>query len=286
MRPLALKVPSEDILRSGNPAAILMGQVGPCCMVSERPLSDAAVVWHPRVGVLHHLEGPAAPDEWQGLYLLDPVTARVVLERGAPAPASLLHPGSDETFGLEGSPFSYALEKIAVSYLDDEGSPEGEPQEEEHVIVRGNDTAALDTIRFFALNSIYFDEETGGLRMPRSDYLSMKDHRLHHRTRTWHKVSRAVGLLAAAETVADRALLMQGLRLLASSSGHWSLWATQLWSRFKDSDLVAAALGPGSDTAKLMELASVADSDALGHGPHNAFPGTRDSWPGVASDNN
>jgi hypothetical protein len=193
--------------------------------------------------------------------------------------APILWPDHDDTFSLTGdSPFTYGLSEIRVWYLDDEGRPEGEPAIEQHAIVRGSTPEAEATVRLFALNSIYYEEGAGELRIPRAAYLRMDDSRLQERTAAWQRAEQAAAVVAQADSGFTRTLLLDQIRVMASMTGFWSVWATVFWKRFEDMEIVRrVTIEPLRKS--MIEGAGleggVGQPFFAGPGPHNAFPGTR-----------
>lgn len=278
MRPLQpLRVPDSEGVGQHS-TALLMNAFGPYCSISERPVPDVVHAWsvsrHEEVGVVG--SGGAYDD----LLLLDPASRTALRASSRTDLSGLRLPGRDLTFTLPDPPlFRYALEPVAVTYLDDDGEADGAPVEEQLAIVRSDDEAARRTIDAFALNTQYFDAALGNLRIPRRHYLAMMDHRLHHRTTAWRRAERLAELIDAAAPEA-RNLLLDQARHVAAATGFWSVWATVLWTRFQDVELARRALvEPREQVERLLEARRDAGLPALAHhigsGPHNAFPGTR-----------
>ena len=274
MRPLAR--PPPDMLRPADHPAASLGLFGPYCAFSERPLRDVFALWSGPDSMPPF--GPEA--DWNAVLPIDPTTLEAALLRLTLPSATepILRPDRDDTFSLTGdSPFTYDLEQVRVWYLDDEGAPEGEPTVEEHVIVRGRTDRAQATVRLFALNSIYYDEHQGELRIPRSAYLRMDDSRLQERTAAWLRAEEASQLAAQAEGAFARTLLLDQIRVMASMTGFWSVWATVFWNRFEDLETVRrVTIEPARTAAADGGGPAERPAPALsGPGPHNAFPGTR-----------
>lgn len=277
MRPLA-KPPLSDDVRAEDIPAFLLTQLGPFCAFSERPLRDVFRIWTA-------LAWPPMPEPvalrplWEELLPIDPTTLQAALSRwpillGRPG---ILAPDRDDTFFLTGpSPFTYDMEEVTTWYLNDDGSPEGDPQVEMHVIVRGHGAAARATIDLFALNSIYYDPRTGELRIPRRSYLRMDDSRLQERTAAWNRATQAAAL-AAEVNEATRPLILDQIRMMAAMTGFWSVWATVFWKRFEDAETVRRVTVEPMRTfvAVTAEVIAPRPFALSGPGPHNAFPGTR-----------
>lgn len=283
MRPLA-RMHAPPRAAAERPAfASLMNAYGPYCAISERPLHEMAHAWH--AGSQAEVSRVASPADWGELLLLDADTyAAAQGAEAAGADTGLMLPHRDLTFALdESSPFTYALEDVAVVQLDDNGQPLGATTTEPLAIVRAHDPRAQATIDRFALNSAYFDQERSTLRIPRSAYLSMQDQRLFERTLAWQRADQVAASLAGVDGATRQEPLVAQLRLLAAATGFWSVWATVLWRRFHDKELLRRVLAePEARTRRLLRLraeSTAVPADApIGPGSHNAFPGTRIDW--------
>jgi hypothetical protein len=283
MRPVAkTSVPSTEL--AAHPAlALLINVLGPYCSYSERLLPDVAGVWNAQAGAAQPPEKPAA-DDWDNLLPVD--VATLAAAAANMKPADVLRPDRDVTFTVtDASPLVYALEPVQVIYLDDEGKPRGDAVTEQHVIVHGRTDRAKATIDAFALNTRYFDAGRGELRIPRSDYLSMVDTRLHDRKRVWDRATEAASAAASIDQPAMRNLLLDQIRLTASGSGYWSVWATVFWQRFRDAAMLRRLLmEPPESLRRTLQMRAATGVEPAPHstgpGPHNAFPGTRSDWLG------
>jgi hypothetical protein len=261
MRPLRRTGPPDEA--ETQPAyALLINAFGPYCAISEEPLYDVAYVWDKATNTEFPANQPPAQN-WSNLLLLSAATCDA-WRRHHPLPGSqLLLPDRDATFQLEGSPFVYALEPIKVTYTDASDRELSESGVEELVIIEGTTATAQATIETFSLNTEYFDPETKELRIPKDDYLSRQDGIIRSRTQAWRRAIAAADQIEAFESDQRRAFSGQ-LRISAVATGHWSVWATVFWSRFRDSAFVASALGSRPDLA--------------GFAPQNEFPGTASTW--------
>jgi len=264
MRPLKS---SSDIatLEGATVYESLIQAYGPYCAFSEDPIWDVARVWTKDATI----ESAMLPARRGGeaALLLSPATFLAWQDRREMVLADPLRPDIDLTFRLADSPFVYNLEPVRIGYVDEEGGPDGEPEDRELAIVRGFTPQAEATIDLFALNGEYFDSETNGMTIPRHAYLAREDPRIFNRTNAWMRAEQVAGRIADAP--ADtRNLYLDQTRAIAAAVGFWSVWATVFWRRFQDRDIVARVL---------MEPEAVG-LGSTGPGIHNAFPGTRSDW--------
>lgn len=261
MRPL-LKTGTPKEIQTQSAYALLINAFGPYCAISEEPLYDVAYVWDKAANAEVPAHQPPSGN-WRNLLLLSPATCEAWL-RHHPHPSSeLLLPDEDTTFGLEESPFVYALEPIDVIYTDDADRQLSESGTEELAIIEGTTAKAQATIETFSLNTEYFNPERKELLIPWDEHLSRQDAIIRSRTLAWLRAADAADQLEALPSDQRNALFRQ-LQISAAATGHWSVWATVLWSRLEDRDFVSSVLG--------------SRASLLGLGPHNEFPGTASTW--------
>lgn len=277
MRPLS-HPPAPTLDRDdAHATAHLLNAFGAYCAVSELPLPDRAHAFHAARGV--EVDTVERVDDWSELIVLDSISLGALRHwSGRPTDAVRL-PHRDLTF-LPGDDtmFRYALEDVSVVYLGDDGESSGAPVREQLVIVRSDDDLARRTIDAFALNTRYFDEAAGEFRIPRTDYLAMVDHRVHHRTRAWSTAERIAELISEAGETASPLILDQA-RHVAAATGFWSVWATVLWERFEDLPILRRILTEPRENVEALEAIRRdtrpdAGTPALGPNPHQVFPGT------------
>lgn len=268
MRPLKRITLPRDQLHGRPASGLLMNVFGPYCAFSEEPLFDVAFIWDKKNNAEYPFQQEPEAD-WDSLLLLAPATYAAWARHHDVPRSQLIMPDEEITFSLADSPFTYSLEEIDIVYLDENGNADASPKRDYLVIVRGANERALATIDTFSLNTDYFHSDTNELRIPRDEYLSRVDARLHNRTEAWSRAVRAAELMADHKN--DVPLLAQQVRMAAATTGFWSVWATVLWQRFSDRDLLSMVLAS-------QRQESLTDRDIVGTGPHNDFPGTSPRW--------
>src|SRR6185312_5356170 len=228
MRPI-VKPDLPDAYFAIPPSALLLQSFGEYCCVSEQPLSSNHYVWHKRLAVEH--SAPVSRTYWQNLLLL--CENSYFAQMGKQLPPNLLFPDeSPLTFLFTGSsPFLYELRSVGVIIVDDDGR-ELSSSKSELVIVEGTNEEAEETIRFFALNSQFYNHQNDTLTIPIHALLSGYDRRVQQRTRAWQLAVDFARALRESE-ISDRLpaepppLILQG-RKLAAATGYWSTWASAL----------------------------------------------------------
>lgn len=259
MRPL-LKTNSPKEAHTQSVYGLLLNAFGPYCAISEEPLHDVAYVWDKAANAEFPANQPPA-ENWSNLLLFSPATCDA-WRRHHPQPSSeLLLPNADSTFQLENSPFVYALEPVNVIYTDDADRQRTESGTEELVIIEGTTAKAQATIETFSLNTEYFDPERKELRVPWDEYLSRQDVIVRSRTWAWRRATEAADQIEAIPSD-QRDTLRRQLQISAAATGHWSVWATVLWARLHDPDLLSSILGTA----------------LRGFPGHNEFSGTASTW--------
>jgi hypothetical protein len=261
MRPL-LKTGSPKEVQTQPAYGLLINAFGPYCAISEEPLYDVAYVWDKAANAEFPANQPPS-ENWSNLLLLSPGICEAWRLHHPQPSSELLLPDADTTFRLYNSPFVYSLETINVIYTDDMGRKLIESGTEELVTIRGTTAKARATIETFSLNTEYFDPERKELRIPWGEYLSRQDVIIRSRTVAWRRATAAADQIEAVRPE-QRSSLFRQLQISAVATGHWSVWATVLWDRLHDRDLVSSVLG---NRAGLH-----------GFGPHNEFPGTASTW--------
>lgn len=268
MRPLLrITVPLER-RETRSAYALLMNVFGPYCAISEEPLYDIAYVWNKATNS-EFLVGQPPAEDWDNLLLLSPTTREAWKRHHYRPPSELMIPDEQTTFQLEDSPLVYSLETVNLVLTDENDVPLPSPRNYQAVIVSGTTEEARATIETFSLNTEYFDAEGKELRIPLEEFLSREAAILETRTVAWRRATAAADQIAALDRLGRRALVAQ-LQMSAAATGHWSVWATVLWSRFEDLDLLSSILSGRSEAEK--------DGDLIGFGPHNEFPGTKPDW--------
>jgi len=280
MRPL-IRLNLNPQIRETVPAlGLLLNTFGPYCAFSEEPIFDVAVPWNRASGQALPASIPPG-DSWEAILLTSPATFTAWQRHRDRNLADLMMPDVDLTFRLLDSPFTYDLETVKVTYLNDIGEPDGESETRPLAIVRGATDRARATIDLFALNSDYFAADKRELTIPRSTYLSREDPRIFLRTDTWARAAQAADWIAEVNPNA-RPMLLDQVRAIVGGTGFWSVWATVLWRRFQDRDLVSRVLMEPRETAEkfatMKATSGKTPPESPGPGPHNVFPGTRPDW--------
>lgn len=222
---------------------------GRYCATCERPLPEGGVAWDAAAG--DTLAGPADAARWPELLLLCRVCADAAATQ-PPGRAAAALPDRDLTFTLA-APASvrYELRTLAVRG--------GDPVE--RVIVRPVTPTAAETVRRFALNTPFHREDQ--LVAPLETVEGL-DWRLVDRTRAWRSAERAAESLRQSQ---DRERLAGIVAATVEAQGCWSVWATVLWDRLHDPELLARLLLPPRR-----------DDDAAVTAAEHAFPATREDW--------
>lgn len=273
MRPLNRPVLTEEQWDNSS-SSLLMSAFGPYCSLSEEPIYDVGFVWDKVQNAERPFQEPAR-DHWSNLLLLAPATFAAWQHHHDHVGEELLLPDQELTFSVFDSPFIYSEEEVDVVCVDENDKPIYDrpitPQFESGmrrlVIVRGRDGRAQATIDTFSLNTEFLDAKSNVLRITEEEYLSRSDARLNNRTVAWRRAVRAAASIADVDRY-ERPTVLSMARSIAASTGFWSVWATVLWERFRDTGLLVAVLG--SEERQTDEL--------LGAGPHNDFPGTSPRW--------
>lgn len=274
MRPLIRPTLTES--RQSEPAwALLMSAFGPYCAISEEPIYDVGFIWDKAWNSEHPFQQPVE-DRWDNLLLLAPATFSAWQRHHSPEMGEVLLPDQYLTFSILDSAFVYSLEEVNVIIVDENGEPVRDRREPALLpsgpnwltIVRGRDSAAQATIDMFSLNGDSFDAEKNVLRITEEEYLSRADARLANRTAAWQRADHAAAVIADV-SAANRTSLLGVARSLAATTGFWSVWATVLWERFQDTELIAAVLD---------SVGIPGEEPFTGVGPHNDFPGTSAGW--------
>jgi len=268
MRPLRrMTIPAEPVA-SRTAYALLLNVFGPYCAISEEPLYDVAYVWN-RTTNSEFPFNQAPAERWSDLLLLSPATCEAWRRHHDRPSSQLMIPDQEITFQLDNSPISYSLETVNVVLIDNNDEIVPTAKSEKLVIAQGNNERARATIDTFSLNTEYFNPATKELRLPAEEYLSRRDAPLRSRTVAWKRATDAAEQIAGLRG-ADRRPLVPQLQISAAATGHWSVWATVLWNRLEDRELLFSVLG-GRPSAQDYE-------DLVSRGPYNEFPGTALGW--------
>jgi hypothetical protein len=225
------------------PAVLALQDVfGRYCATCERPLPEGGVVWDAAAG--EALVGPADASRWRELLLLCRVCAAAAATR-PPGRAAAALPDRDLTFTLAApASIRYELRNLDV--------PGDDAATVERVVVRPVTPAAAETVRRFALNTPFHREDE--LVAP-LETVEALDWRLIDRTRAWRSAERAAENLRQSPSPRDRELLAGTVAAVIEAQGCWSVWATVLWDRLLDPELLGRLL--------LSE---------------HSFPATREDW--------
>lgn len=275
MRPL-LKTAPDHLFTIYRAPALLMQTTGEYCHLCESRLPDLAHATDKRNGTT--LEGYSSPALWPHLLLLCDACYKAQ-QQSALHPVSgitLLYPDEQLTFAVntEKSPFVYEKSTVMQTLLDADGKPVSGPKATEMVLVKGTSDNARATIRYFQLNTAYYNEATGSFNIPVADQPAGLDIRVHQRMEVWNLVNdyiRRYQELLEVDRKMSGLMLQQG-RLLAASSGFWSVWATLLWQATGNRDVAASVLLP------------VAAHDGRYAALATASPNTDQTYPGTHPD--
>lgn len=232
------------------------------CAICERPLMSSVNTWQASTGRL--IGGRAREETWDSILPLCDLCAAMVGDR--PPPGGLLLPDRDVTFRLDGaSPFTYER-RVAVAH-----GPSGEAVDA--VVVVGTTEEARRTIRYFNLNTSYYDEETGRFTLPTRGLAHLADSRLEFRTNAW-KLAAQVTPLIRDEDPTVHAVGVRQAHLCIDGLGFWSVWATVLWSELGSPSTVVDILAPDRGAAALAEAPGAIRAVV----PRRGLPGTRMDW--------
>jgi hypothetical protein len=246
--------PAWDPGLAGVPADLaLQNAVGRYCCACERPLPEGGVAWDAETGEV--FTGPADAKRWPELFVLCRVCAAAAEQRPGPTTAILALPDRHLTFTLaDPSSVRYELQTLVVRGEHEAGV--------ERVIVVPTTPAAAETVRRFALNTPFHRD--GELVAPLRAVEAF-DWRLLDRTRAWRTAEDAADRLQRSPSSSDRALLSGTVARLIEALGCWSVWATVLWDRLGDPEILARLLLPPRGRTPVTAA-------------EHAFPATRDDW--------
>jgi hypothetical protein len=241
MRPLQ-RPPWNPEWEGARATDVVRHVLGRYCATCERPLPQAAVAWH--ADAARAVPDVARPSEWDDLLALCNNCAAAARESGAGA-VEPLRPDRDRTLVLDApSPILYAP-----------------PTAEARAGVRPGDARGGATVVRFGLDRHVpvhpFGEELFLPDEPDEATLDFWDPRHEQRDAAWRDAEAALDrLLPGPPAVRD--VLVDQLARLAEARGFWSVWATVVWDRTHDRDLLATVLLPQA--------------------AHHAFVGTREDW--------
>ncbi|CAM3847002.1 hypothetical protein ABE525_07850 [Pseudomonas wadenswilerensis] len=273
MRPLDRPTLPAQLLQV--PAArLLVSAFGNFCAFCERPLLDNLWVWNARTG--HSLEGDSCgAEDWEHLYLLDH-NCHAAQQHADPAdlPLLLLPTDPEARYRAGETPaLQYSLKKLQQVLIDEHQHIIRNDQVH-CVVVGATHPRAQATIRYFALNTTYLDEDR--LVIPWEDHQSLLDRRMHQRTDAWHKATKVADLLREHITPGVADAMSEQLRQIIGSTGFWaSCWASVaqvIWDQQRLQQIFAA-----NQPATPPPIACLPAKHAvhfLGNGPHQPFPGT------------
>jgi hypothetical protein len=234
MRPLLKPASLPHDPRIGFPADHVMEEIGTYCSLCERFLAEDGPLWNKRDDVLV----AAVTHETFGDLLVLCVNCAEWQQQTAGDRRELLLPDEATTFRVERSPYTYSLERVVTTIVDDDGAAIGEPYETEAAIVSGTGERAQNTIERFRLNTPWYDAAAKTLRIPARARATLADRRLDLRTEAWRRAEEVVPRLLELGD-AHRGIHTK-LRLFAEAGGFWSVWVTVLWNATRDREQVAS----------------------------------------------
>jgi hypothetical protein len=268
MRPL-LKLMPRNAPPGGNIQSLLFQATGAYCHLCESRLSDYSQVTDKQTGSAMNA---ATAAQWPALLLLCEGCFRAQQKtmQEAPEAVSPLYPDEQRSFSLDKgtSPFTYEKRMVAHYSTDEQGTTLSEAVQEEMVLVKGATAEAQATINKYKLNSPYYDAKNNAFRVTLDG--PGIDIRVYQRTQMWGLISDFVDRykkLLAIEPALAHLMLKQG-KILAASSGFWSIWATLLWEGTADRKVLSAILLPKAENV------ATARSEAQAAGGEDAFSGT------------
>lgn len=274
MRPL-----HKPILRQSSLAYpvrdVLAGALGAYCSMCEVPLLDSAWAWHKQRETV--VNGKLLPHEWPSMILLCSSCRNNATNADRGFTDRILWPDERLTFHLhDQSPFVYTLQNVDRLIIDEQGQPADKREVVKCVIVYAATTESRATIDYFALNTSYYDRKDNIFRIPRADYLSLKDRRVNLRTETWETAVMIAEQLRDTTNQIQRRVITAQARDLIHYCGFWSVWATVLWTTLKDSSLLEKLLLPPEDKSSNENLLdSTTKKESTGA---YFYPGTRRDW--------
>jgi hypothetical protein len=228
------------------------------CAACELRLAQDAVAWDASRRIV--LRRGAAIGDWPQLLPLCRRCAAAAMRSGKTPIEQLLLPDRHLTFTLAGtSPFTYTR--------DDRTG---------HVTVVPAPGPAATTVDYFALNGLFATEPLPTApRTPQTeeqaaiiDYL---DPRPGLRDSVWEQADYLATRLE--ETSGrEREELAGRVHLVATNSGFWSVWATVLWTKLHDRDVLETVLQPPSPRPTSTAAAAAVTTTS------NAFTATRPDW--------
>lgn len=270
-------------IRADDAAAAAFGTY---CAICEQRLPQEAVGWDAAREV--PFAAPASAGRWDDLLLLcrqcaaaSEAVAAFSPRRGDAFAAPLLRPDRDRTFALGApSPLGYVRARLEVRTADGAAL---EPVE--RVLATGLDARGEATIGRYLLNTAAHSGDALVLPPEAPDlvWFEHDDPRLQLRTAAWAAAAGAAELLREAPDEHRRLALSQARGLLRVT-GFWSVWATVLWERLGDRELLADLLLPPEPVTRAgaqLPPPPGAEAEAAAPAPvggSDAFAATRTDW--------
>ncbi|UVM24347.1 hypothetical protein [Pseudomonas wadenswilerensis] len=271
MRPLVRPaLPTQ--LQQAPAARLLVSAFGNFCSFCERPLLDNLWVWNAKTG--QSQEGDhCTGEDWEHLYLLDHNCHEAQLQASPLDLHLLMLPTDAAVFQREGPSLRYLLTPLQRDLVDQEQKLI-QHDDVHQVVVSATDYRAQATIRYFALNTAYLDEDR--LVVPWQDYQSLLDRRMEQRTEAWHHAIQAARDLKEAGTPEVVDAMTQQLRQFIGTTGFWSTCRAAVALVLLDPQKLQAIFAANL-SAHPPPIAGLPEEHAvhfLGNGPHQPFPGT------------
>lgn len=283
MRPLAR--PAWDSRWAEGDAGVAVAlAMGSYCSACERPLQRSPLAWSAATGAI--VATVESASEWRELLPVCEHCATAASCLSPPEWGAPLLPDRDRTFGLgEAAPFAYEPRTLELT------APAigvRSAHEVSRVAVVPSGERAADTVRLFRLNQAVipprvaaeFSEEP--IAVPDEIAIAQVefyDPRLILRTESWRNAHQAADLLERAPMPRERVELAQVVAHEVLAEGQWSVWASVLWERLHDPDLIRSIFVPA---APVPEEAAPTPYIPLARSAR-VLAATRDDWLGEAA---
>jgi hypothetical protein len=148
------------------------------------------------------------------------------------------------------------------------------------VVVSGFTDKARATIRYFALNTSYYQWDKRELIIPMQDYLSLEDRRMDQRTQAWINAEEVALRIFNAYQFSLGRVVTEQFRLLVGSTGYWSSSATAASKVLHSLHTLRQIFFEAPEPARTgIIIEGLEPNEVLafrGCGPHHTFPGTKD----------
>lgn len=212
-------------------------------MVSETKLEES-FLWDSKTG--ESLEYITTPAEWDHVLLLCRDCYQHAMQNRHRNAGLLRTPhDAQPSFHLEKKAgIYYELEEVTWEVLDTEIT-----EKRSLAIAKAHDAEAAHTIRFFALNTPYYNAETKHFAVPYDIYATMQEQGVELRTRAWQQAEKLAAQWKEHHGSSVAEALKDQYRMFAKFQGFWSIWVTVFWQHFNDPALLSTLYLPDETVA-------------------------------------